>query len=111
VNFLEEDIPRYDKIYTWPPSRSKFRLLKQAMAGSTSQKKALLEQVSQQDLPLLEEITEFLKTSIAKDEKAQKVMPTTIVSTRQTQILINRLKGETEQEKQFLEKLTRTLSD
>ncbi len=111
VNFLEEDISRYDKIYTWPSSRSKFRALKAAVASATSQKQTLLEQVRQHDLPLFEEITEFLQTSIAKDEKAQKVMPTTIVSTRQTQILINRLKSETQQEKQFLEKLGTALTD
>jgi hypothetical protein len=111
VNFLKEDIPRYDKFYTYPPSRSKFRLIKQAVAGATPQKQSLLGQVSQNDLPLLDPIAGFLKISIAEDEKSQKVLPTTIVSTRQTQALMNRLKSEAEQEKQFLEKLTAALDD
>ncbi len=111
VTFLKEDIPRYDKFYTYPPSRSKYRLIKLAVAGATPQKQSLLGQVSQHDLPLLESIAGFLKTSIAEDEKSQKIMPTTIVSTRQTQALMNRLKSEAGQEKQFLEKLTATLQD
>jgi hypothetical protein len=111
VNFLKEDIIRYDKFYTYPPSRSKFRLIKLTVAGATPQKQSLLEQVSQQDLPLFEPIAGFLKTSIAEDEKSQKVLPTTIVSTRQTQALMNRLKAEAEQEKQFLQKLTAALDD
>lgn len=110
VDFLKEDIPRYDKFYTYPPSRSKFRMIKLAVAGATPQKQSLLGQVSQHDLPLLESITEFLKTSITEDEKSQKVMPTTITSTRQTQALINRLKSETGQEAQLLEKLTAALN-
>lgn len=110
VNFFKEDIHRYDEIYTYPPSRSKFRLLKQAVAGSTSQKIGILEQVSQHELPLLDSVSEFLKTSIAADEKSQKVMPTTIVSTRQTQALMNRLKSESGQEAQLLEKLTAALN-
>ena len=109
VNFLKEDISRYDKFYTYPPSRSKFRLIKLAVAGATPQKQSLLGQVSQHDLPLLESIAEFLKTSIAEDGKSQAIMPTTIVSTRQTQALMNRLKSEAEQEKQFLGKLTAAL--
>ena len=111
VTFLKEDIPRYDKFYAYPPSRSKYRLIKLAVAGATPQKQSLLGQVSQHDLPLLESIAGFLKTSIAEDEKSQKIMPTTIVSTRQTQALMNRLKSEAGQEKQFLEKLTATLQD
>lgn len=106
AGFLKADITRYESIYTYPPSRSKFRALKQAVADATSQKQALLDQVSQHDLPLLESIAAFLTTSIAEDEKSQKIMPTTITSTRQTQALMNRLKGEAEQEKQLLEKLT-----
>ena len=110
VNFLKEDIPRYDKIYTYPPSRSKFRALKLAVAGSTAQKKGILEQVNQHDLPLLDSVSEFLKASIVADEKSQKVLPTTIVSTRQTQTLMNRLKSEAGQEAQLLEKLTDALN-
>ncbi|MBC8287853.1 MAG: DUF4124 domain-containing protein [Nitrospinae bacterium] len=110
VSFLKEDIPRYEKYYTYPPSRSKFRFIKLAVAGATTQKQSMLDQVSQHDLPLLESFAGFLKTSIAEDEKSQKVMPTTIVSTRQTQTLMNRLKSETEQEKQLLEKLTTALN-
>lgn len=109
VNFLKEDISRYDKFYAYPPSRSKFRLIKLAVAGATPQKQALLGQVSQHDLPLLESIAGFLEASISEDEKSQAVMPTTIVSTRQTQALMNRLKSEAGQEKQFLGKLTATL--
>ena len=106
VNFLKEDITRYDKFYTYPASRSNFRVIKQAVAGATLQKQSLLGQVSQHDFPLLQSIAEFLKTSIAEDGKSQKVMPTTIASTRQTHTLMNRLKSEAEQEKQLLEKLT-----
>ena len=110
VNFLKADIPRYDKFYTHPPSRSKFRLIKLAVEGATPQKQSLLGQLSQHDLPLFESIAEFLKTSIAEDEKSRKILPTTITSTRQTQALINRLKSETEQEVQLLETLTSALN-
>lgn len=109
VNFLEADIVRYDKYYDYPPSRSKFRAIKAAVAEATLGKQALLGQISKLDLPLFKEISGFLQSSIAADEKSQKVMPTTIVSTRQTQTLMNRLKSETEQEKQLLEKLTTAL--
>ena len=109
VNFLREDISRYEKFYTYPASRSKFRAVKGAVAGATPQKQALLEQVSSDDLPLFEEIAGFLATSIAADEKSQKVVPTTITSTRQTHALMNRLKSETGQENQLLEKLTTAL--
>ena len=102
VNFLKEDILRYEKYYTYPPSRSKFRIIKLAVAGSTVHKKRVLELVSQHDLPFLSLVSEFLKTSIAADEKSQKIMPTTIVSTRQTQTLINRLKTESKQEAKLL---------
>ena len=110
LNFLKEDIPRYEKFYIWPASRSKFRLLKQAVAGATPKKQALLNQISQHDLPPFQEISQFLKSSIAEDEKSQKILPTTITSTRQTHALMNRLKKETEQENQLLEKITTILT-
>ena len=110
VNFLREDISRYEKFYTYPASRSKFRAIKGAVAGATPQKQALLAQVSSDDLPLFEEIAGFLETSIAEDEKSQKVVPSTITSTRQTHALMNRLKGEAGQENQLLEKLTTALN-
>jgi len=108
LNFFKEDIHRYDEIYTYLPGRSKFRSLKQAVAGSTPQKQALLEQVSQHELPLLESVSAFLKTSIAEDKKTQKDAMT-YVPTRKTRILMNRLKSEAGQEAQFLEKLTALL--
>ncbi|MBT7179855.1 MAG: DUF4124 domain-containing protein [Nitrospina sp.] len=111
VNFLKEDILRYEKFYSWPTSRSKFRAVKGAVAGATSQKQALLDQVSPHDLPLFKEVATFLETSIAADEKSQKVVPTTITSRRQTQTLMNRLKSETGQENQLLEKLTAATTD
>jgi len=110
VNFLREDISRYEKFYTYPASRSKFRAIKGAVAGATPQKQALLAQVSSEDLPLFEEIAGFLETSIAEDEKSQKVVPSTITSTRQTHALMNRLKSEAGQENQLLEKLTTALN-
>ena len=110
VNFLREDISRYEKFYTYPASRSKFRAIKGAVAGATPQKQALLAQVSSEDLPLFEEIAGFLETSIAADEKFQKVVPSTITSTRQTHALMNRLKSEAGQENQLLEKLTTSLN-
>ena len=110
VNFLREDISRYEKFYTYPASRSKFRAIKGAVAGATPQKQALLAQVSSDDLPLFEEIAGFLETSIAADEKFQKVVPSTITSTRQTHALMNRLKSEAGQENQLLEKLTTSLN-
>jgi hypothetical protein len=109
VKFFKEDIQRYDKLYNYPPSRSKFRLIKLAVAGSTVKKKIVLEKASQINVPLLHMVSDFLKTSIAADEKSQKVMPTTIVSTRQTQTLINRLKTESKQEAQLLEKIIELL--
>ncbi len=109
INFLKADIPRYEKLYTYPPSRSKFRMIKQTMASATAEKQGLLGQVSQHDVPELKAIAGFLEPSIAADEKSQKVMPTTITSTRQTQTLISRLKGEAETEKLLLEKLTTAL--
>ena len=110
VNFLREDISRYEKFYTYPASRSKFRAIKGAVAGAIPQKQALLAQVSSDDLPLFEEIAGFLETSIAEDEKSQKVVPSTITSTRQTHALMNRLKSEAGQENQLLEKLTTALN-
>jgi hypothetical protein len=110
VNFLKEDISRYNKYYTYPPSRSKFRMIKLAVAGATPQKQSLLGQVSQHNLPLFQSIAGFLKTSIAKDEKSQKIMPTTITSKPQTRRLMNRLKSEAGQEKQLLEKLNTALN-
>ena len=110
VNFLREDISRYEKFYTYPASRSKFRAIKGAVAGASPQKQALLAQVSSDDLPLFEEIAGFLETSIAEDEKSQKVVPSTITSTRQTHALMNRLKSEAGQENQLLEKLTTSLN-
>ena len=110
VNFLREDISRYEKFYTYPASRSKFRAIKDAVAGATPQKQALLAQVSSDDLPLFEEIAGFLETSIAEDDKSQKVVPSTITSTRQTHALMNRLKSEAGQENQLLEKLTTALN-
>ena len=110
VNFLREDISRYEKFYTYPASRSKFRAIKGAVAGATPQKQALLAQVSSDDLPLFEEIAGFLETSIAEDDKSQKVVPSTITSTRQTHALMNRLKSEAGQENQLLEKLTTALN-
>ena len=110
VNFLREDISRYEKFYTYPASRSKFRAIKGAVAGATPKKQALLAQVSSDDLTLFEEIAGFLETSIAADEKFQKVFPSTITSTRQTHALMNRLKSEAGQENQLLEKLTTALN-
>lgn len=109
VQFFKEDIPRYDKHYLYPPSRSKFRAIKAAVAVATPKKQALLDIISKLDLPLFESISGFLKTSIAADEKSQKVMPTTLPSARQTNTLMNRLKSETRQEKKFLEELTAEL--
>ncbi len=80
------------------------------MASATAEKQGLLGQVSQHDVPELKAIAGFLEPSIAADEKSQKVMPTTITSTRQTQTLISRLKGEAETEKLLLEKLTTALN-
>jgi hypothetical protein len=109
INFLKTDILRYEKFYTYPPSRSKFRIIKQAMAISTAQKQELLRQVNQQNIPIFKEIAGYLDESIAEDKRSQKVMPTTITSTRQTLILINRLKDETEKGTLLLIRLTLAL--
>jgi hypothetical protein len=106
INFLKTDIHRYEKFYTYPPSRSKFRIIKQAVASSTVQKQELLRQVNQHNLPVFKEIAGYLDESIAEDKKSQKVMPTTITSTRQTLILVNRLKDETEKKTLLLIRLT-----
>jgi hypothetical protein len=110
INFLQADIPRYEKFYTYTPSRSKFRALKQVVAGATAQKQELLDQVKKHDIPVLKTIAEYLSESITADKRSQKVMPTTITSTRQTLTLINRLKGEAENEKQLLTTLTSVLN-
>ena len=110
INFLKTDIPRYENIYNYPPSRSKFRVLKQAMAGATLEKQELLEQIRHHDIPVIKEITEYLDGSIAAGEKSQKVLPTIITYNRQTFILENRLKGETEKGKQLLTRLTSVLN-
>ena len=109
INFLKTDIHRYEKFYTYPPSRSKFRIIKQAVASSTVQKQELLRQVNQHNLPVFKEIAGYLDESIAEDKKSQKVMPTTITSTRQTLILVNRLKDETEKKILLLIRLTLAL--
>ena len=110
VNFLEEDIPRYKKFNSWPLSRGKFTLLQKAVAVATLQKQALWEQISAHDVPLFEGIAGFLETSIAEDEKTQKVHVAPKTPRRQIQALMNRLKSEAEQEKQFLESLTTALN-
>jgi len=109
INFLKTDIHRYEKFYTYPPSRSKFRIIKQALASSTVQKQELLRQVNQHNLPVFKEIAGYFDESIAEDKKSQKVMPTTITSTRQTLILVNRLKDETEKKTLLLIRLTLAL--
>ena len=106
INFLKTDIHRYEKFYTYPPSRSKFRIIKQALASSTVQKQELLRQVNQHNIPVFKEIAGYLDESIAEDKRSQKVMPTTITSTRQTLILVNRLKDETEKKTLLLIRLT-----
>jgi hypothetical protein len=109
INFLYADIPRYEKFYTYPPSRSKFRVIKQAMASATVQKQELLKLVKQHNIPVLKEIAGYLNESIAEDKRSQKVMPTTITSTRQTLKLVNRLKDETEKGTLLLIRLTLAL--
>ena len=109
INFLKTDIHRYEKFYTYPPSRSKFRIIKQAVASSTVQKQELLRQVNQHNIPVFKEIAGYLEKSIEEDKKSQKVMPTTITSTRQTLKLVNRLKGETEKGTLLLIRLTLAL--
>ena len=109
INFLKTDIHRYEKFYTYPPSRSKFRIIKQAVASSTVQKQELLRQVNQHNIPVFKEIAEYLDESIAEDKRSQKVMPTTITSTRQTLKLVNRLKDETEKGTLLLIRLTLAL--
>jgi len=109
INFLKTDIHRYEKFYTYPPSRSKFRVLKQAMAGATLEKQGLLKQVRHHDIPVIKEIAVYLEGSIAADEKFQKVMPTIITYNRQTYILENRLKVETEKGTLLLIRLTLAL--
>ena len=79
------------------------------MASSTVQKQELLRQVNQHNIPVFKEIAEYLDESIAEDKRAQKVMPTNITSTRQTLILVNRLKDETEKGTLLLIKLTLAL--
>jgi hypothetical protein len=109
IDFLRTDIPRYEIYFKYPPSRSKFRVLKQAMAGATLEKQGLLKQVRHHDIPVIKEIAEYLEGSIAADEKFQKVMPTIITYNRQTYILENRLKGETEKGTLLLIRLTLAL--
>ena len=109
INFLKTDILRYKIFYTYPPSRSKFRIIKQAVASSTVQKQELLRQVNQHNIPVFKEIAGYLNESIAEDKRSQKVMPTTITSTRQTLILVNRLKDETEKGTLLLIRLTLAL--
>ncbi len=110
VNFLEEDIPRYEKYYIGPANKSKLGALQKAVAAAAAQKQALWDQISTHDLPLFKEIAGFLITSIAADEKTQKIMPKKFNVRGQTQLLMNRLKSEAEQEKQFLENLTTALN-
>ena len=109
INFLKTDILRYEKFYTYPPSRSKFRIIKLAVASSTVQKQELLRQINQHSIPVFKEIAGYLEKSIEEDKKSQKVMPTTITSTRQTLKLVNRLKGETEKGTLLLLRLTLAL--
>jgi hypothetical protein len=79
------------------------------VASSTVQKQELLRQVNQHNIPVFKEIAGYLNESIAKDKRSQKVMPTTITSTRQTLILVNRLKDETEKKTLLLIRLTLAL--
>ena len=110
VSFLNSDIPRYEKYYSGPANRSKFRFLQIAVGEAATQKQTLWDNVYSYDLPLFKEIAEFLKSSIAADEKTQKIVPNKFTTLGQTQLLMNRLKSETEQETQLLKKLTAALS-
>ena len=110
IGFLKTDIPRYEDFFNYPPSRSKFRVLKQAMAVATLEKQGLLEQIRHHDIPVIKETAVYLNGSIAADEKSQKVLPTIITYNRQTFILENRLKGETEKGRQLLTRLTSALN-
>jgi hypothetical protein len=111
INFLKTDIPRYENFFKYPPSRSKFRVLRQAMAGANVEKQGLIEQIRYHDIPIIKEITEYLDGSIAAGEKSQRVLPTIITYNRQTFILENRLKSETEKGKQLLTRLTSALNN
>jgi hypothetical protein len=110
VKFMEADIPRYEKFYVSPANKSKLWALQKAVGAAAAQKKALLDQISNAELPLFKEIAEFLKSSIAADEKTQKIMPKKFNVLGQTQLVMNRLKNEAEQETQFLKKLTTALN-
>ena len=66
-------------------------------------------QISSHEVPLFEGIAGFLETSIAEDEKTQKVHVAPKTPRRQIQALMSRLKSEAEQEKQLLENLTTAL--
>lgn len=110
VSFLQADIPRYEKFNAYPPSRMKFRLLREEVKGTIPQKQALLGQVKQHDIPEFKAITGFLKASIAAAEKTAKlVTPATATIMKRTLPIMNRLKSETEQEKQLLESLETAL--
>ena len=108
VEFLNADIPRYEKFYVTKASIGKTNLLKKTLAEATSQKQTLLKKVNQHDTPLFKEVAGFLEKSIAEDEKAQKIT-TAANLVRRILIQQNRLKAETEQEKQLLKKLTTAL--
>ena len=68
-----------------------------------------MRQVNQHNIPVFKEIAGYLEKSIEEDKKSQKVMPTTITSTRQTLKLVSRLKGETENGTLLLIRLTLAL--
>lgn len=115
IAFFEEDMPRYDAIYQRPLSngnagKRKWKVLRNTVIDTIPQKEALVEQISKETLPLLKEISGFLKGIIAKDEELKKVKPLLSDNTRvQVNHLSNRLKGQAIQEEEFLKQIEEAL--
>ncbi|MBT6716557.1 MAG: DUF4124 domain-containing protein [Nitrospina sp.] len=117
IAFFEEDMPRYDSIYAYPLSNrtsrlTKLRKLRNAVIATIPQKQDLVKQISALQLPLLKEVTNFLQTMIAEDERLKKVLPQMLRNTRQrVNKMANRLKAQADSEAKFIEQLEEALKD
>ncbi|MBT5472296.1 MAG: DUF4124 domain-containing protein [Nitrospina sp.] len=115
IAFFEEDMPRYDSIYAYPLSNrtsrlTKLRKLRNAVIATIPQKQDLVKQISALQLPLLKEVTNFLQTMIAEDERLKKVLPQMLRNTRQrVNKMANRLKAQADSEAKFIEQLEEAL--
>jgi hypothetical protein len=116
IAFFEEDNQRYDEIYKIFPGYGnsgirKWKTLMRTEAATIPKKKALMDQISDLERPLFNEITLFLKKVIESDEEILTYGALTSKNTRpRIKKLSSRLNAQAASEKNFLERLKEALT-